>query len=290
MNKKLWLLLVLLLAGCSPAQFVLTETITPTRPVETVTPVPLSPTPRLTSTATLPPVQAIQYICQPMLPDLPLNVNLTGTLVFDGDPPFLLNLESGKRLNLGTTEQAIVGLTISPDGNQLAYIQFPPDDLQAAGLLVVQSVGKQQKIKIPLQESWRDGDWLDNNQLVFNIFHDPGIVPSVVVFNPFTGHHQELPADYEGLKPFGGAGGAPYHFVSSSMVYDPSLNLVVYVQTTEKREHKNLWGKSNMPKDQVHCGHQIAKRSILQESPLRQRIGMKFMIGSGLAQMDRCNS
>lgn len=255
--QHLPLLLLFLVAGCSPRNASPKKTTTPTISVElssttptksltrTITPSVLI---RPTSIATLLAGQGLnQYICEPILTNLPLNAKITGTLILDGqNGSSFLNIESSKRRELDTTASGYRGFSVSPNGKHVAYIQFVNDSSSTNEWLVIDGVNGQQEAKIPVKEGWDFGSWLDNDRLVFSPFRDWQQAPPVIVVNPFTNQHQELQSNYPGLKTWRGAGGDPYTFFgpSSSVVYDPSLNLAVYFQTDENfQQHTVLWDR-----------------------------------------------
>jgi len=150
-------------------------------------------------------------------------------------------------------QQEVLGkdlcLSTSPDRKWLAYCQAAGDS-PTGHWLIVESADGQQKAKIPLGENWlyfTTGNWLDNERLVFNLFpeSEEELYPIVVV-NPFTGEQKELKSVYPGIytdKSPGTGGGL--HFVDSSVVYDPSLNLVIYPQrdVKEKSDFVVLWDR-----------------------------------------------
>lgn len=239
--KSFLLLIAFLLAGCLPSQALSTETAAL---VPSITP---SPTMRVAPLAE----QAFdQYSCDPAMASLPFNTNLTGTLVLDPLDSTLhfLNLEDDERRELGTIEMEYYGISVSPNGKHMAYFQVGESNSLSHMWLVIEGTDRQQEAKIPAKGEWLWGYWLDNDRLVFS---PPGnqeqqIAPPVVVVNPFTNQQQALPSNYPGLKPWRGTGGDPYTFFSppSGAVYDPSLNLVVYIQTTENFDwYAVLWDR-----------------------------------------------
>ena len=94
---------------------------------------------------------------------------------------------------------------------------------------------KIRRVFAPLE--WRTlQSWVNNNQLSFNLFKSVDQVPQVGLINPDTGKYMVLPSDFPDLKPFGGAAGDPYHFLNTSLVFDPRLQLVVYPKKTDWNE------------------------------------------------------
>lgn len=255
--KPLLLLTIFFLVGCSSFQALSAETTTSTPYPATATLVLPTPFHQLTNTPTPLVGQALQYNCQEVLPSLPDNTSLSGTLVLDNkDTVLFLNLESGKRHNLDITKLGYGGFLVSPNGEHVAYHQYLKDLSSMSEWLVIADPDGQQEVKTLLRDDWDGPFWLDNKRMIFSLLerHEDlaGVavswieVKSTIVINPFTNEQQDLPLNYPGLKDYRGAGGNPFEFFGDStrVVYDPSLSLAVYFQTDENGEqYIALWDR-----------------------------------------------
>ena len=113
---------------------------------------------------------------------------------------------------------------------------------------------------------------------MFNLWKDRSSIPAVypiTVVNPFNGVTQDLPSDYPNLK--GSVSGPPgtLQFVYSTVVYDPSLTLVVYPETIDGQWNIVLWDREAMKA--------IAKLKVLgefQHTPLWSPDGQQFAIAA----------
>jgi Tol biopolymer transport system component len=230
----------------SPSATVL-STANPTRqPTLTIMPSLVEPT--ATSTVALSPEYILKYQRLDVAPRLPSDANPVGTLVLFGDRggrSYLLKFDQ-------QVEQEIAGrkfcFSTSPDGKWLAYCEFPVDS-STGGWLIVEGNNGQQVKKLPMGKDWNfftATTWLGNERLVFNLLRDTGEVSPVVVVNPFTGEQTQLKSDYPGIyiDKSPGTGGGLY-FVYSAVVYDPSLNLVIYPQrdVDKRSDFVVLWDR-----------------------------------------------
>ena len=146
-------------------------------------------------------------------------------------------------------------LATSPDGKWIAYEQDFKETAPGTGSwLIVQSADGQQQKKVPRDPIWLNfGDylWLDNQHLIFNNFINPPDVQRllddpaypIVVVNPFTEEQIELSSDYPGLTLGDGSAGE-MGFAYSDVVYDPSLNLVIFpARDDEHNYYIMLWDR-----------------------------------------------
>jgi hypothetical protein len=235
-------LLGIFLSGCAPMLIFPSSSNATLAPIETLAPTSTAvhvyrTGPASTSTIDLPPENILKYHPFDVAPGLPPNVKPTGVLLIWGDQPQLLHFESQVRV------ESLPGidfpcLSTSPDGQWLAYCPLS-DDSPTGQLLIVESADQQQKKKVPLKLDvlyYHSYQWLDNQQLIFPLVQkDDEKLRSMGVVNPFTGKQQELVTEYPGMT-FSMPGPAGrMQFMYSSVVYDPSLRLVVYPQ----------WGSPN---------------------------------------------
>jgi hypothetical protein len=219
----------------STAQTLFTPTSTPTVPLA------LNPTPSSTPTlsrptatipVTLPPAGFLDYKPITITTSLPVDTHPASTLILwgrKGKNSYRLDFAPHRELDL---PQYASCLSTSPDGKWLTYCQDFPD-LSAERWLTVESANGQEMKKIRIEKDWdvyRVLTWLDNQRLVFNSLENTPISP-VIILDPFLGNQQGLDSDYPDLRSTGsGPAGMNFDFVKSTVVYHPSLNLVVYPQ------------------------------------------------------------
>jgi hypothetical protein len=134
-------------------------------------------------------------------------------------------------------------LSTSPDGKWMAYC--PRDDASPTGQwLIVESADRQQTNKVPTENVFSFGQmWLNNKQLIF-LFAQPertGPRPMVVI-NPFTGEQTELSSDFPELYP-PDQGMGRMGFNIADLVYDPSLDLVIYPSSRGLNTYFIVWDR-----------------------------------------------
>ena len=203
-------------------------TLTPTQPAPTLTPSPAGPA--TTSTVVLPPENILRYQPFDIAPDLPADVKPSGALLVWGKLPQLLYFDPQVQV-VDLPSVDTLCLSTSPDGNWLAYWTLS-DDSPTGLWLIVESSDRQQKKKAPIDTRLRcfGGDWLDNQRLIFPLIREEYELRPMVVINPFTGEQFELASDYPDLRPDPGGITGSMQFGISDVVYDPTLDLVVYPQ------------------------------------------------------------
>jgi len=209
------------------------ETLATPSPVETIA----------TSMVALPPKSILEYQRLEIASSLPASMHPTGALIFYGKHSYRLDFDQQIQQEISEDNTCF---STSPDRKWLAYCQIASDSPTGLWLIVESADGQQQK-KLPAKQEWQwyiGSTWLDNERLVFNLWKDKSIVTAiypVAVVNPFTGEENELASDYPDLQPSTGGPAGTLHFVYSTVVYDPSLNLVVYPQTKAGSFHIVLW-------------------------------------------------
>jgi hypothetical protein len=252
---KILLLVMITISGCSKPETVPTSNssiMTPTtstlfiptsKPTATLAPkptpssIPTLSRPTATIPVTSPLAGFLNYKPITITTSLPVDAHPAGTLILWGG-----NGKNSYRLDFTPyKEQDFLPyascLSTSPDGKWLTYCQDFPDR-SAERWLTVESANGQEMKKVRIEKDWDVFtilSWLDNQRLVFNLRKDTGNYASirpVIVLDPFLGKQQELDTDYPDLRPSGsGPAGMNFDFVRSTVVYHPSLNLVVYPQT-----------------------------------------------------------
>lgn len=137
-------------------------------------------------------------------------------------------------------------LSTSPDGRWLAYCQLSSDS-PTGQWLIVQSPNGQEVYNAPMDMNAIYFDsylWLDNQNLIFPLVESnrrPQAY-SMLVINPFVGEIFYLNSDYPSLSlPLGGN---RMSLGYSDLVYDPSLDLVIFPSWTED-SYIVLWNRQS---------------------------------------------
>lgn len=234
------LLAIMLLASCSPRTSESQQATATQNHQET--PVVLSSPPTSTSSpeanlptsaeTVLPPEDILKFQPFEITPQLPSHIKTAGTLVMWQDSLQLLHFEPQTHVEIipGIDPESSC-LTTSPDGKWLAHCHFS-NESPTGQWLFVESANWQQQKRIPIDIDLVDGShlWLDNQHLVFTRVqgeNGPQGYPMVVI-SPFTDKHVKLASNYPSfqLSPSGPPG--TMAFTQSDVVYDPSLNLVIF--------------------------------------------------------------
>ncbi|MDR3574614.1 MAG: hypothetical protein P4L50_12170 [Anaerolineaceae bacterium] len=194
------------------------------------TAIPAAIQPLVTNTPALPPPDILTYKPYKIASDLPKDGLPTDTLVVSGDLSALIHFNPKVRLE-NLTENDSGCLSTSPDGKWFAHCLVSKDS-PTGQWLTVESYDRRQQKRVPmnLRLIWFDSyEWLDDQRLIFPLISTNHAQPyPMVVINPFTGSHTQLSSNYPGLQR-SPAGTATYmEFDYSDVVYDPSLNLVVF--------------------------------------------------------------
>jgi len=248
MRKYISLILIVIaqLAACSSSNI----TMSPAKPspIASFTPETMpqviEQTPTLTS---IPSKNTMSDQCWSTLSNLSSEVTLPGKLVLSS-PEGLSILDFNKQTRREIKE-LINYAAVSPNAESLSYSYQPQDEKEK---LIIESNEGKIRAQVPVAQGWLTYygmPWLDNERLWFSVFPDimQGQVAHVVIINPFTGEQQELSSDYPGLEryQFGMANSPGLHFEYSSVVYNPSLQLVIYPQETEDGWYITLWDRQS---------------------------------------------
>jgi Tol biopolymer transport system component len=162
------------------------------------------------------------------------------------DPSFFINFNQGSRQEIPKDRSCF---STSPNSVWLVYCQDSKNPTEN-GSLVVENANGREMARLPIDSNWffSNPDWLDDQHLMFNLWKDKSKPPSsilpVEIINPFTGEKLELASDYPDLIPSGmGPDGNTMYFVNSTVVYRPSLDLVVYPKTPPGSAFVVLWDR-----------------------------------------------
>jgi hypothetical protein len=259
-----WLAAVMILAGCWPLQVSPTvprvSTMPLLSPVATdvplptvmVTPSPMpsevvsTPGPTATSTPYLPSANILQYQPLKVLTEVPPDSHPVGNLLVTAEQVILLDMADRATQTIGSD---LWCLGTSPNRKWFSFCQLA-DNSTTNGTLIIESSDLRQRKKVAIRPGLMWGQavsWLDNEHLVFNVAKPPTDWTTnypVAVFDPFTGDQQVITSEYPHLITWTVSGPAPTTpFPYSSVVYDPSLKLVVYPQQTDVGWYVVLWDR-----------------------------------------------
>ena len=240
-NFLVSLLSTLILIACSPAKTAVVPIISP---ISSHTPEPTPTINQITPTATNTQLSEsiLQQQCGEVLSTFPAGRVPEGILVLSSpDGLSLLNFSQQTQREISGLIEAV---GTSPDRKWLSYSNAGSENL------LIESANGEIQAQVPLKQGWltfNQGFWLDNEQLWFPIFPriQEGEVAPMVLVNPFTGKPQEIPSDYPGIKryQFDFSTSPGLHFGYSSVVFDPSLNLVIYPQEGDDGWYIVLWDR-----------------------------------------------
>lgn len=180
-------------------------------------------------------------ICQNLnvLPDFPAGVNTHGALMFRGK---ILYFPERKQREL-----EVVFPWPSPDGRWFAYIDSTFSDNLSGKKLIVESADRRQKYEvfIDIRAIYFDFYvWLDNRHLVFPVIRNENGIQPMLVVDPFTGEQTELPSDYPNIAGVLSGPGSRMAFEYSSVVYAPSLDLVLFPEVVPQGyRYLVLWNR-----------------------------------------------
>jgi hypothetical protein len=248
-----------------------TEKAVPSR-----TPLPSSPTPRITHTLTpvgeIPPQQCIQSHSS-----LPGEVVPPGILATNGigQGISLLNFKAQTREEI---KGVILSAGTAPDGNWLAYSISRDKQI----LVVFESMLGEQTIQVVTDNSWTTElgiRWMDNQRIWFPDIHTIQPATSILVLNPFTGQKELIKTDYPGTMHYNyGPDLLGYHFGYSSAIYDPSLNYVIYPEFEEGKGYfQTLWDRKSQ-----RAIARVSDDGYYQNLPIWQESEKQFLIAGFL--------
>jgi hypothetical protein len=207
-----------------------------------LTPSPVGST--ATSTVALPPEDVLKYRPLEIASSLPPDVKPTGALLVWGEQPHLLRFDPQIQLeNFSGIEFSC--LSTSPDGKWLAYC-LASDDSPTGVWLIVESADRQQRYQVSASFLFFNVyEWLDNQRLIFPLGRKGNEYSPMVVINPFTGEQTELVSDYPGMSGTVAGPMGRMAFEYSSLVYDPSLNLVIFPEIISPQRYIVLWDRQS---------------------------------------------
>lgn len=218
--------------------------VAPPRPTQTAIPSPVKPI--VTSIVALPPENILKYQPFEIAPGLLPDVKPTGVLLVWGEQPQLLHFDPPVRLETFPDINTHC-LAISPGGKWLAYCTL--SDVSPTGeWLIVESADRQQYYRFAMDTHliwFGSHEWLDDQRLIFPLLREMAAVYPMVVINPFTGEQTELASDYPDISGTYAGPVGRMAFGYSSLVYDPSLNLVIFPRRQGPRKSIVLWERQS---------------------------------------------
>jgi len=246
--------ILLFFSSCSTAEtstknpIEITETMENPTIALTITPssVPTKVAPTL---APSPPENILNFQQFDITSEIPADLRPDGALVVLSEPLQLLRFKPDIHV------ETIIGIdpdagcfSTSPDGKWLSYCPQSSDSPTGQWLIVESANGQVQK-KVPMDIHliyFGAYQWLDNQRLTFPLIqaeHQPAY-PTVVI-DPFTGEQVKLSSEYPGLQlsPSGTATNMDFNF--SDVVYDPSLEHVIFPSWGGEHNYIVLWDRQS---------------------------------------------
>jgi len=244
------LVMVALLTGCTGALSVTSAPAT-ALPASTMTlpatptHVPLSPTPAITSTPTIPPEARLKIHCLDVASAFPPQASSEGIIilkseVIQGDylsfDVFLQDMVTGTKTQLAKQNESLIYFTVSPDREKMAYNRIlfdKPAGQSIKDQLIIATADGQLQKAIAWEQGWVGiPGWLDDERLIINMAgnnpHESAgkKAYTLLMLNPFTGQRRILRPDFPDIL--------DQHPVFDwdgwgETVYDPTLTRVVYL-------------------------------------------------------------
>jgi hypothetical protein len=259
------------------AVYLPSDTPAPSKPQTTATPTLAELAPTASDTPLLPSQTAAATAfsdneekkdCLTILPSVPGDENVQGTLI--------LYKQGGRyyQYRPGTGEEKEIpgkntSFTVSPDGKYFAYKSIDSDRL-----IIISSDGQIQRSFTWAEEWKRLARWMDNQNVLIEIKPQLGS-PSAnnedypqtfMVFNPFTNEKKTLLPDFPSID--------TTNYInwenSGSTIYDPSLTRVVYPKVSGESQELILW---NIPEKKM-----IASFPFLSSVPKWSQDGSRFVL------------
>jgi dipeptidyl aminopeptidase/acylaminoacyl peptidase len=216
------------------------SSIASSTPTKTYIPT-VTPTITVTSSPTFLPETRLTRQCLEVLPNLPVGVNVNGTIILDGlwaqstiTGTFLLDMSTQRSFQIARPNENLGNFVISKDKKSMA---FNSTVLDSAGkiiqdqLVVATADGQWQKA-IPWEEKWSGLlDWTDDDRLLIETSDSSAVRQDIhvyLVLDPFSGKREILPSDYPGYIY---DTRIPYWDGWNGVLYDPALTRVIYPQT-----------------------------------------------------------
>jgi hypothetical protein len=257
MKKFLFALvaLMILLSSCTaPPAAAMSTSIPPTTlpPTATFTPLPPSATPTETVTPTSTPDAHLTVKCLDILPELPANVQLQGTLVlgtFYGktNQSYLFNLETGEKIPLlGRDDEIRNSFSVSPDSHWLAYTSARTKEVATDRLIIMGANGRPVKDRLISTREWDSMvGWLNSQQLLFQKYDAEKIYShplSTIVYNPFSTEQQEILPSFADIRQDIPQWPEWDEYSQTETVPDPTLSFIVYQGANGKSV---LWNRKD---------------------------------------------
>lgn len=190
----------------------------------------------------------IDHHCLPENSNLLEDLGLEGVIILSSILPwdfttFILDLETGNKIYLSEENKSLSNFAVSPNGKLLAYLQATfnanKDRVIDSRLMVLTADGEVQESTV-WYDSWYSIRWLNDNHLDISLI---GSQPrSHLIFDPFNGQQQLLNPvfpDFFNLYPI------PDWDNSGAVVYDSSLNRVIYPRVGRESYEYVLWAPQN---------------------------------------------
>jgi hypothetical protein len=214
-----------------------------TEQVETTLPATITLT--LTPTLVVPPADVLQYQPLTIEQDLPKGVQIHDSLIINGSPSdFIIRFDDGRSIEAIDIQDGYL-LGASPNGKWFAYLSFSSSS-PTGQWLIAKSADQQQQFRVAVPNIlyFDAHSWLDDQRLIFPLAADLEKLASMVIVNPFTRQTEKLSSDYPAISRPVGRMTYQMTFDYGDVVYDPSLDLVIYSERESSKSNLVMWDRN----------------------------------------------
>jgi Tol biopolymer transport system component len=241
------------LVACTPGFTPTIYQIEPTTGILTPTPTNTNPSKAVTAVSTQTTKETEwKTPCREVTTKSPSEVDARGIVILDSrvsldeghykPGTFLLDLGTGKTIQITIQGENQIDHAVSPDGHLMAYdsvIFNSEGQVTQENLVIADAAGKRLKV-IPWEEDWfQIPVWLDDEHLRI-LLQTPGQNSSeehasLLVLNPFTNERKILEHNFPDFLDTASTK-IPYWGGQWGVIYDPTLTFAVYPQMIENND------------------------------------------------------
>jgi WD40-like Beta Propeller Repeat len=213
-----------------------------TQQAQTSTPTLAIPT--ATSTPSLPSEDILVYRPFEIITStIPAEVKPGGSLLLTGEQPQILHFAPQAHADalegIGTA-----CLSASPDGQWIASCPLAYDSPTGRWLMVDSNAGQHFQVAMDIYLiSFGYYEWLDNQRMIFPQVQEADPFNPMVVIDPFSGEQSTLASEYPGIVGSYTGSAGTMGFAYSDVVYESSLNLVIYPEERTSGKFITLWNR-----------------------------------------------
>lgn len=233
----------------SPDTLLASSTYTPERsltatpsPTSSLTPTEFIPTSTPTNTSTptpiIPPESKLSLNCLAVLPSLPDNADVAGTVLLVSRSEtitgtLLVNMVTGETIHLTEPNERAFKFVTSPDRRTMAYVNLIYDErhnLIGEELVIADAEGIPLKV-VPWEERWQTIRGITNDRFIFisyNVSEIDGEIRyplALLVFDPFSGQAKIINPNFPA---FISHTRLPFWDEWMGVVYDPTVSYAIY--------------------------------------------------------------